>query len=98
MAIYGYNKAIRYLVVLTAFCVGMQLFRMYDTNTTTFIKMTWNLLLAWVPLLISMVMVDAAKRRVLSVLVLAWLLFFPNAPYIITDLIHLGSSPDFPHW
>jgi len=56
----------------------------------------WNLMLAWVPLLLAL----AANRqhrasagsnwRFLGLSAL-WLLFFPNAPYIFTDLVHLNT-------
>jgi len=29
---------------------------------------------------------------------LIWLLFMPNAPYIVTDIVNLSSQPDAPFW
>jgi uncharacterized membrane protein len=58
----------------------------------------WNLMLAWVPYGISRG-IRVLERRTqpgAGVLVLptcAWLLFFPNAPYIVTDLVHLADAP-----
>ncbi len=51
----------------------------------------WNLCLAWVPMLIAF-FIRATKPNKLFLLPLLglWLLFWPNAPYIFTDLIHLG--------
>jgi uncharacterized membrane protein len=49
----------------------------------------WNLFLAWVPLAFSLL----AFRLPLWFAALPglfWLLFLPNAPYIVTDLIHVG--------
>src|SRR6187455_2811618 len=57
--------------------------------------LVWNLFLAWMPLFFALTAVCLAQTRpqrrgwFLSAAV-AWLLFFPNAPYILTDLIHLG--------
>jgi len=67
------------------------------------IFLTWNLFLAWVPFGIACMVEDLAQHRFIhqrGVLLgsAAWLLFFPNAPYLITDLIHLRASPDHLIW
>lgn len=58
----------------------------------------WNLFLAWAPLAAAWWVLRL--RGVLSRLVAGalWLLFLPNAPYILTDLIHLGRAPGAPLW
>jgi uncharacterized membrane protein len=65
-----------------------------------YIFICWNLFLAWVPFAIGSVL---RKKSHISlwlqlILLFAWLIFFPNAPYIITDFLHLGESPVVPLW
>src|SRR5438105_9594915 len=56
----------------------------------------WNLILAWLPLIFALLAADEYRAgaprnwRFLG-FAGAWLLFFPNAPYIFTDLIHLTT-------
>lgn len=61
----------------------------------------WNLFLAAIPfgfgLLISSFTGKTHKAVLLPVLAL-WLLFFPNAPYILTDLLHLYPRRGVPYW
>ncbi|GAA2385066.1 DUF1361 domain-containing protein [Gordonia cholesterolivorans] len=52
----------------------------------------WNLFLAWLPLLIACAFVIVRNKLALIPLGLAWLAFLPNAPYLITDLVHLGEG------
>lgn len=63
--------------------------------------MTWNLLLAFVPVMLAFLLFRRGVRRT----ALWWcgavlfLLFLPNAPYVITDVVHLfrdirGSRSD----
>ncbi len=68
----------------------------------TFLFLVWNLFLAWIPYWIALSIdgvFEKTKSKILSVTLLGlWLLFFPNAPYIITDLLHLKSRFPVPHW
>ncbi|MDX6619387.1 MAG: hypothetical protein QOK36_1773 [Gaiellales bacterium] len=56
----------------------------------------WNLLLAVVPLVLAHALAWTSRRAwsrlAVPVLALAWLLFLPNAPYLISDLVHLDDG------
>jgi uncharacterized membrane protein len=63
----------------------------------------WNLFLAWLPLLFAWraTRADAgatSDRWRFRSYALAWLLFFPNAPYILTDLWHLPPNGQARFW
>ena len=60
----------------------------------------WNLFLAFVPwFAASIVYIKNIKNKfLLIVIIIFWLVFFPNAPYILTDLIHLGKGNLMPVW
>ena len=68
----------------------------------TFFFLLWNLFLAWIPYLISLTLSSKESgrfRRLRTGLTLTlWLLFFPNAPYILTDLLHFRNFGDLPMW
>lgn len=54
----------------------------------------WNLFLAWIPM-VAAVGFAAVRRRVwLLPLGGLWLAFLPNAPYLVTDLVHLGGDTE----
>lgn len=61
--------------------------------------LVWNLFLAWMPLgwaLLARRWEASGGRAVGAGWV--WLLFFPNAPYLVTDLVHLRPVPPVPLW
>jgi uncharacterized membrane protein len=77
--------------------------RLEWSGKRTFIFLPWNLFLAWVPyglaLLASVLQASGWGRWWnLGPLGVAWLLTFPNAPYLLTDFIHLRPRPGVPMW
>jgi uncharacterized membrane protein len=63
----------------------------------------WNLFLAWLPLVFAVLACDCYTDRTKQSIrfkgyLLGWLLFFPNAPYILTDLIHLTTTRFYAHY
>ncbi|MGF2413008.1 MAG: DUF1361 domain-containing protein, partial [Ferruginibacter sp.] len=65
-----------------------------------FIFLIWNLFLAWIPFTISTFfkMIANADKWKQVIVFSAWLIFFPNALYIVTDLIHLEQETSVPKW
>src|SRR5262245_59571307 len=75
----------------TLVCAIMLAIRMNYAGSTRFLGLFGNLLLAWIPLFLTIFLrrQSAGKWSATSWgLLAAWILFFPNAFYIITDLIH----------
>ena len=83
--------AVRRVVLASGFAVGLYAVRVARTGDFTFGFLLWNLTLALVPYALALPRRGGAPRM------LAWLLFFPNAPYIVTDLIHLRPRA-VPYW
>lgn len=80
------------LLLLISFCIFLWMIRIKLTNSLFFGFLIWNLFLAYVPYVISLLIKNKMKnssKYKLIVLLFIWLLFWPNAPYIITDFIHL---------
>jgi uncharacterized membrane protein len=51
--------------------------------------LAWNLGLAWIPLLCALMMRSARRLVTRGLFGALWLIFLPNAPYLVTDLVHL---------
>ncbi len=86
-------------------CVALIAARTWYSHTYHYWFLLWNLALAWVPFVFAALAYSlAAARRAVAyvftvVAALVWLAFFPNAPYILTDFLHLGSMGDVvPGW
>ena len=84
------------LLAASAWCVLLLAVRKYEFGAAQYRYLLWNLALAWMPMLLAVLLVAAyrLRRSAFELIALggAWLLFLPNAPYILTDFIHLGPD------
>jgi uncharacterized membrane protein len=84
------------LTLASVFCVFMLLVaRPLLTGDAADEYLIWNLFLAWIPFVLALVFYDRVRANGLRGTEVAvgatWLAFLPNAPYILTDLIHLRT-------
>jgi uncharacterized membrane protein len=91
------------LIGSSGFSVALLFSRMWYSGSDQYVFMIWNLFLAWIPLVVAGVFaylpqVWQRKWWVLLAVLGAWLLFFPNALYIVTDLWHLKTRDGAPVW
>src|SRR5437762_809780 len=88
--IFSKQKLTILLIALSAFGCLLLSVRIFRTGDFYFLFLPWNLFLAWVPFLLSSRSYQnclEGKPKLKSILLWAlWFLFYPNAPYIITDL------------
>ena len=90
------------LLYLAVFCALLLAARAWITHSVFYFFLLWNLFLAYLPLLASVLLKSnpqLAERRVCFWPLLGvWLLLLPNAPYIVTDFIHLKKDSSVPVW
>jgi uncharacterized membrane protein len=97
----GVIAALLFSTAVFAALLGLRVAR---THQPDHLHLLWNLFLAWLPFLAALAAYNLHKRRsrlgwpVIGACALAWLLFFPNAPYVITDLGHLYPREGVPFW
>lgn len=81
-------KAVTYLSLLA---IGMNVVRLFLAENDAYVWLNWNLFLALIPILFAYVAIVSKYRTVSIIFALIWIGFLPNAPYIITDFIHLAD-------
>jgi uncharacterized membrane protein len=91
-----------FMGILSIICFGFSIFRIVYTDTPVFMSLNWNLFLAFVPWFLTTIVIVRPKlqtnKLITLLLLIMWLLFFPNAPYILTDLFHLKEDLTMPLW
>ena len=91
------------IVLSTILALTLFSLRVLQTYTFSYANLIWNLFLAWLPFIFSLwaaaLYASRPERRWLILVAgFLWLVFFPNAPYIITDFLHLKERPGIPVW
>ena len=87
-----------------AVCIGLVIARVAYSDTGRHLGLIWNLFLAWIPFMLAYLAHAVSWRRVSLYLIIPavaflWLIFFPNAPYMLTDLQDLARrASDAPLW
>lgn len=96
------QQLIKTMAISSAMGVLLIFFRIQWSGSLFYIFLVWNLFLAWIPFLLSLALKESDKlhrsRFQLFCLFCSWLVFFPNCPYILTDLFHLHIRKDIPMW
>ena len=94
--------AIGALALASALAVALVAFRVARTGSGEYRNLVWNLVLAWIPFLVALAVYDRHGRGVswrrLALPTAVWLLFLPNAPYLVTDLKYLNEIGGAPLW
>jgi uncharacterized membrane protein len=83
------------LNVACAVCIGLVVARVAYSDSGRHLSLIWNLFLAWIPFMLAYFAHAVSWRRATLYLVIPfiaflWLIFFPNAPYMLTDLQDLA--------
>lgn len=88
--------------LLVVWCVAMLGVRMWYSHSSLNGFLLWNLTLAVVPFVAAATIRAMPSSKILLVpklvLLATWLAFLPNAPYLVTDLMHLGPAAPVPFW
>jgi uncharacterized membrane protein len=89
------------MATLSLFVLAMVVVRaLRYTGTPQHGGIAWNLLLAWIPFVLALLVYKRARSGLSTPLLagscLLWLLFLPNAPYLVTDLKYVGDHGGVP--
>lgn len=106
------TKIILLLIGLSIFCLSLIILRyefwqgqtiewtplskIVSQRGVYYMFLIWNLILAWIPFLLARMVLIVPFRPFQIAGLILWLLFLPNAPYILTDLMHLRPRANIP--
>ncbi len=86
------------LIIGSLLCCTMFTVRMSATGHFYYAFLLWNLFLAWLPYFFAKALYNDHYKIFHAFYFVCWLAFFPNAPYLITDLVHLPNKHTHWYW
>jgi len=83
------------IIPLLIFSLALTILRVIIFGKHSLVFISWNLLLSFIPFFVSSILIllkykNKLKDWLIIILGVIWLLFLPNAPYLVTDLMHIG--------
>lgn len=93
------------LAISSIVCIGLFTARASTSESSRYAFLVWNLFLAWIPFGFAWIAYTSTHlpKYLMIVLVgicaILWLIFLPNAPYLLTDFQHLAkTNREAPVW
>ena len=91
------------LLLSTMMACAFYAFRVIYSGTYNYANLLWNLTLAWLPYIFAVIAssvygITPKRWWLIFLFGFLWLVFFPNAPYIVTDFYYLDPRPPVPLW
>ncbi|MFA6999629.1 MAG: DUF1361 domain-containing protein [Candidatus Paceibacterota bacterium] len=89
------------IIYLFSLALVLNILRVFLFGNTAFLYILWNILLAFIPFFISSILLlRTNKENIIKpffiIGFILWFIFLPNAPYVVTDFIHLGRIHSVP--
>ena len=92
------------LLFASMICALLLALRLALADESTYIGLAWNLFLACCSMVGALGAYNLQLRHtrlvwpLIAVCAVIWLLFFPNAPYLLTDIMHYRARAAIPYW
>lgn len=93
-----FYQSYKWLMPSLSFSIALILIKVFQTKSVYGLSLCWNLFLAVLPLFFSNKARHSEKKWPALLWMALWLLFFPNAVYIITDIFHLDDDVALARW
>jgi uncharacterized membrane protein len=83
---FSFYKALFTFLAFIALLIAV---RIFYSGSTLYLFLVWNIFLAWIPFVVGNLFGELSEKVGWKQVLIfcCWLAFFPNALYIVTDLI-----------